>query len=211
MKQQDRWSFRRLCQLLYYCLEKTSNAKRLTTDKFIFAARKIHCNIYDYSKVDYKSAHEKVCIICPKHGEFWQEPSNHLNGAGCPSCKETNLEKNIREKLEELNINSFYQYRDSKILGQMSIDFYLPDYNIGIECQGIQHFEPVDFAGKGKEWARNLFSYAKEHDKEKYNICKSNGIDIIYFIAESKYFGSYDNEIHSAEELLPKLLSIKLK
>lgn len=28
----------------------------------------------------------KVCIICPEHGEFWQAPSNHLSGHGCPKC-----------------------------------------------------------------------------------------------------------------------------
>ena len=30
--------------------------------------------------------HDKVCIICPEHGEFWQEPRSHLNGQGCPIC-----------------------------------------------------------------------------------------------------------------------------
>lgn len=28
----------------------------------------------------------KVCIVCPEHGEFWQTPSNHLSGHGCPKC-----------------------------------------------------------------------------------------------------------------------------
>lgn len=28
------------------------------------------------------------------------------------------------------------------------LDFYLPDYNVGIECQGIQHIMPINFGGK---------------------------------------------------------------
>lgn len=54
--------------------------------KFIMSAKLKHNNKYDYSKVDYKATHTKVCIICPEHGEFWQEPSSHLSGCGCPKC-----------------------------------------------------------------------------------------------------------------------------
>lgn len=57
---------------------------RMTTEIFISNARKIHNNIYDYSKVEYKSTREKVCIIDPVYGEFYQTPNNHLNGQGNP-------------------------------------------------------------------------------------------------------------------------------
>ena len=60
--------------------------RKLTTEEFIKKAREVHGEKYNYSKVEYKKAQEKVCIICPEHGEFWQEPSNHLNGCGCPEC-----------------------------------------------------------------------------------------------------------------------------
>lgn len=42
---------------------------------------------YDYSKVDYKGAKAPVQIVCPKHGSFWQSPTNHMAGKGCPKCK----------------------------------------------------------------------------------------------------------------------------
>lgn len=60
--------------------------KKLTTSEFIKKAREVHGNKYDYYKVDYMGTHTKVCIICPEHGEFWQMPSAHLNGQGCPKC-----------------------------------------------------------------------------------------------------------------------------
>lgn len=62
------------------------NTLKGTKESFIEKARKVHGNKYDYSKVEYKNNKEKVCIICPEHGEFWQDPHNHLKGKGCPEC-----------------------------------------------------------------------------------------------------------------------------
>lgn len=60
--------------------------KKLTTAEFILKARQVHGWRYDYSKVNYITAQKKVCIICPKHGEFLQSPNAHLRGQGCPKC-----------------------------------------------------------------------------------------------------------------------------
>ena len=57
-----------------------------TTQEFIDKAKEIHGNKYDYSKVEYINSRAKVCIICPEHGEFWQIPTNHLQGKGCKYC-----------------------------------------------------------------------------------------------------------------------------
>ena len=54
-------------------------SKKLTTEDFIRKAKLVHGDKYDYSKVDYKGNKEKVCIICPEHGEFWQSPVNHCS------------------------------------------------------------------------------------------------------------------------------------
>lgn len=59
---------------------------KLTTEKFIEKAKTVHGDKYDYSKVSYVSAKEKVCVICPEHGEFWQTPTVHLQGHGCRKC-----------------------------------------------------------------------------------------------------------------------------
>ena len=59
---------------------------KLTTEEFIVKAIAIHGNKYDYSKVEYVDSKTRVCIICPEHGEFWQQPSNHLHGIRCPLC-----------------------------------------------------------------------------------------------------------------------------
>ena len=62
-------------------------SKRKSNDEFIGEAQLIHHNRYDYSKVKYINNKTKVCIVCTEHGEFWQTPSDHINGKGCPPCK----------------------------------------------------------------------------------------------------------------------------
>lgn len=62
----------------------------MTKEEFIAKARKIHGDKYDYSKVEYNGSKAKVCIICPKHGEFWQQPITHLHGSICRKCSYEN-------------------------------------------------------------------------------------------------------------------------
>lgn len=64
---------------------KCQNLTR-TTEDFIIKANKIHSDLFDYSKVKYISAKEKVIIICKVHGEFKQSPNEHLDGCGCNKC-----------------------------------------------------------------------------------------------------------------------------
>ena len=63
-----------------------SGRKKMRTSDFVKKARSVHGEKYDYSKAEYKGNTEKVCIICPEHGEFWQQASIHLKGGGCPKC-----------------------------------------------------------------------------------------------------------------------------
>lgn len=65
---------------------KCAGTTKRTTEEFVAEAGTVHSSKYDYSKVDYINSRTKVCIICPIHGEFWQTPSSHLRGSGCPVC-----------------------------------------------------------------------------------------------------------------------------
>ena len=179
---------------------KCAGNKRLTTEGFIHKAKEVHGGKYDYSKVEYVNNHTKVCIICPEHGEFWQEPSSHLNGNGCPNCNESQMEKNTANFLEENNIEYIRQARKTDLvwLGRQSLDFYLPKYNIAIECQGIQHFESVAFFGGKRKYSDGL-----KRDLSKYNKCLSNNVNLIYYVPESlveevinntKYNNIYNSE-----------------
>lgn len=56
------------------------------TKSFIEKARQVHGDAYIYSHVEYIRANQEVCIECPIHGVFRQQPASHLQGRGCPKC-----------------------------------------------------------------------------------------------------------------------------
>lgn len=62
---------------------------------FIEKALLIHGSRYDYSLIDYKNSVTKIKIICRTHGEFYQNPSKHLNGCGCPKCNINSSNKEL--------------------------------------------------------------------------------------------------------------------
>lgn len=83
----------------------------ITTEIFVDRAKIIQSSLgrnFDYSKVDYKKCYEKVEIICPKHGSFWQTPTNHLQGNNCPCCV-----NNTRKSLEKC-IQDFHKVHSDK-------------------------------------------------------------------------------------------------
>ncbi len=159
------------CPVCRYMKSALSNKK--TLEEFIEEAKLVHGNKYDYSKSIYVNYHTKIYIICPKHGGFWQTPAKHLAGQGCPVCDESHLEKEIRIFLTNEN-EEFVQEYKCKWLGKQTLDFYLPSYNVGIECQGKQHF------GLGG-WISGDFERIKERDVRKKKLCDERGVKLLYY------------------------------
>ena len=85
------------------CWEKRRGQSiKLDLDDFLVRAKKIHGDKYNYSKVHFNNVMEKVCIICPEHGEFWQSPNDHLNGKkNCPKCSHRSYKKTTEEFIKE--------------------------------------------------------------------------------------------------------------
>jgi len=81
--------------------EKLRKCFQLTKQKFIEKCVLKHGLKYDYSLVEYINAHTKVKIVCPKHGEFIQEPNSHINGNGCPKCAIENSKCKLTMTKEE--------------------------------------------------------------------------------------------------------------
>ena len=162
---------------------RCSGVKKPTTEEFIESAKKIHGDKYDYSKVEYINNSTKVCIICPEHGEFWQTPANHLKEKGCPVCRQSKLEKKIYDFLTEKKINFEQEKKFDwlKFNTNLRLDFYLPDYNIAIECQGEQHYKPVDMSGRGENWALEQFKEQQIRDTIKQQLCEEHGILVLYY------------------------------
>jgi hypothetical protein len=78
----------------------TTNRRRAYSDQesFLSVAHDLGRG-FDYSKAVYISAKTPLEIICPIHGSFWQSPTNHVNGKGCPKCKHEALGNRSRKSL----------------------------------------------------------------------------------------------------------------
>lgn len=78
-----------------------------------------HNYFYNYSKVIYVKSQQKIIIICPFHGDFFQSPHTHLK-SGCSKCGDVsvgNHKRHTKEKFTEnanLIHNNFYDY--SKVI-----------------------------------------------------------------------------------------------
>ncbi|HJD72315.1 MAG TPA: hypothetical protein K8V13_11935, partial [Enterobacter roggenkampii] len=96
-------------------------------------------------------------------------------------CNESHGEKYIRNYLDNHSIKYIPQkkFKDLKDKTYLSYDFYLPEYNMLIEYQGIQHFESISFNGMDNS---NL-EKQQHHDNLKRKYAKDNG----YKLLELKY------------------------
>lgn len=170
-------------------IEKRSFERLSNSKEFIEKAKQIHGDKYDYSKVEYINAHTKVCIICPEHGEFWMTPNDHLsNMHGCRKCG-NNLSKNendIVDKIKEYGIN--VEQGNRKILNGKEIDIFLPDYNVGIEYDGLK-------------WHSDEFCKDKNYHVNKTNECLSHGINLIH-IFEDEYYHHKELVLSKIEHIL---------
>lgn len=155
---------------------KTISHTKMSKDEFIEKAKKIHGDKYDYSKSEYINCDKKILIICPKHGEFKQSPYCHLVGYRCPTCKSSKGELKVKNFLDENNIKYIPQhfFPDCKYKNVLKFDFYLPYYNICIEYDGQQHFEPSFMNYYGKTLNEN-----KKRDEIKNQYCLNNNIKLI--------------------------------
>jgi len=122
------------------------------------------------------------CTICGN--VFEQKTANHLQGQGCPFCKRSFAERRIESYLKNKNIKFEIEKWFNNCRGikkPLPFDFYLPDYNMCIEYDGKQHFEPIDFS-KGKQSKEEIleqFKNLKRNDFIKTKFCLENDISLV--------------------------------
>jgi hypothetical protein len=152
--------------------KKCSNVYSPSTEEWVIWARDVWDNEYDYSKVEYKYASEKIIIICKRHGEFECSPNNHIhatNPTGCPSCVRKG-EGLVAEFLK----SELYEYSkewNPSFLGSKRMDYQVPKINTCFEIDGLQHFTQV--------WNWKSPEEQRCNDIDKMKKCVDNGISII--------------------------------
>ena len=198
--------------------ERNGIRKRLPLDKCLEKCNKKHNFKYTYPKIkgEYITTSSYVTINCPEHGLFKQNIGTHMYGCGCPRCNESHLERDTNILLNEYKIvpnreKKFDWLRNDKTGFVLPLDFYLPDYNIAVECQGGQHFMPAEGFG-GKE----EFEKIKYRDLIKYHLCKDNNVKLLYitnkkfkrYLNQKQFNGIYDKNVYFIEDLLENKIQL---
>jgi hypothetical protein len=153
-------------------LEKRVEKTKITYDAYIKIMKLIHDNFYKYPKhqdlID--GVYTKIKIRCPKHGWFKQSLNNHKKGHGCPKCTigTSKAEEEISSWLKSIGIKNIKNnYKFNYEGRRFEIDVYLPDFNLGIEHDGLY-------------WHSDQLK-SKGYHKEKTEFFKKNfNIDIIH-------------------------------
>lgn len=165
-----------------------SNNKKKNKEDIIRDIKNIHGDKYNIDEIVYNGIHKNVTLTCTRCGNiFTNSPMNIIrHKEGCPFCRpKSKMEEEINDILLQKNIDFVREKKFDWLRNKrrLSLDFYLPLYNIAIECQGEQHFNENSFFSKDS----NLL----ENDYIKRKLCDKHGIQIIYY-ADYKYDFKYD-------------------
>ena len=157
------------------CTSHPNKYYRLTTEEEIF-------NEFgtEYTLIyEYNDRRENIKIKHNKCGYEWiARKYNFLrHESNCKICHDytSNGEKAVMSYLKSTNIKYEHQKRFDWCADKQKLpfDFYLPEYNIIIEVDGKQHYEPTERFG-GEEG----FRYRHEHDLYKDNQAAKHGIEV---------------------------------
>lgn len=191
-------------------IERQALQRTKSHEQYVSECEQVHGKGRYIYLTEYKGEKNSITFKCTKCGRVTtKNAERHLKGVGCPFCSLSKLEREVRVMLENNNIKFTPQY----LIKRQSLDFYLDDYNIGIECQGSQHFKNK-FIFKQKTIKKYLLDETIKRDIRKYNYCKDNGIKLIYYtepkllneeIIDNDKFGKIyqsDNILSNLDDLL---------
>lgn len=172
------------CQKCYD--ERRGNTILKPVDKVLEDLNSVHWDGYTYPYIndEYNNSKSKITVICKYGHKFKMTINKLLAGQGCPVCNESHLERDIAKLLPAAE-----RWKRFGWLGKQSLDFYLPDKNIAIECQGVQHFKPLKAFG-----GESAFSDCVKRDIRKNRLCKENGVKLIYVINKEDTHLINDND-----------------
>ena len=127
---------------------------------------------------DYKDTFTRnLNILCSCGNIFTTSFKNYdehgVNTCFSCSCKESSGEERIRIFLESNKIEFIQEKRfaDCRDKRSLPFDFYLPQYNLLIEFDGQQHYEP--------KFGEDNFVRLQKHDKIKNEYCKIHNINLL--------------------------------
>lgn len=85
----------------------------------------------------------------------------------------------IDQFLNKNNINHISEYPVVIDGVRYRYDFYLPEYNLFIEYDGQQHYQPMRFYGSDEKRNQDLLKKTQKHDAIKNKYCEDNHINLL--------------------------------
>lgn len=161
---------------LYCSKEKQLTKMRFSHEEFIEKVKKIHGNKYKVIST-YIKGRDYIDVYCNKCKSVFSIRASHLlDGHGCGLCTKSSGEETIKNILDKFKIKYIreFRFKDCKNIKPLPFDFYLEDYNLCIEYQGIQHYKPVEIFG-----GEIQFKKQQINDNYKRTYCKNNGIKLL--------------------------------
>lgn len=157
--------------------EITLEATMKTNDVFLGEVKKIHGEKYKVL-TKYEGCNNKVKVLCSKCNNVFEIRASHfISGHGCGLCTKSKGEERVKVILDSNNIKYIREHKFDDCVGinkKLPFDFYIPEYNLAIEYQGIQHFQPVKIFG-----GQDVFDKQIVSDTIKVNYCKKNNINLL--------------------------------
>lgn len=156
-------------------------------NEIIKEANIVHNNKYDYSKAIYKNYNTKMCIICTKHGDFWQSPNSHLHGHGCPLCaigKNSSIGEDKLVNFTKSLINDEVITNSRNIIPPNELDIYIPKLKVAIEYNGL-YWHSINFVDE-------------DYHLNKAEKCNQKGIRLIQI---------FEDEFETKEDIVKSLLT----
>ena len=142
----------------------------------------------EYSLVsEYLGVKEYVKIKHNKCGCTYNVyPYNFNKGRRCPNCNKSIGEEIVKKVLTDIDLKFEEQVSFEGLIDKSNLtyDFYLPELDLLIEYQGIQHYEPVELFG-----GEPTLKIQQRHDEIKRQYASSNNIELLeisYKIAKYK-------------------------
>ena len=174
--------------------DKMSIERKLSYQEFLENSKFIHLEKYSYpnSFINFQLRESKVSISCPSHGLFLQTASNHMHGAGCPRCRQSKGERDVRSFLLLLGFEFEEQKKFANCVDkrELPFDFYVPSANLLIEFDGEQHFFERNtgiFKGKFNDIVRRDLIKNKFAASSNFNLLRISWKEDVSY-ALSTYF-----------------------
>lgn len=131
-------------------IKSRSIKRRQSLNDFIDKARHRHGDKYCYDKIKNYLASSMIPIVCPDHGLFMMEPSNHLIGQGCKYCGMSRRANKCRSSGDEF-VARAYRVHGNRY-GYTQVNYINARVKVVIECAKhgpFQQYPDSHLAGRG--------------------------------------------------------------